>query len=939
MRFIYCLILICICSQNLLAQKYNLSGRIIDNNSALPIPNVNLRLISKMDSGIFFVTISDTSGNFLFNKIAAGKYILKGSILGYKSIINNLEMVDQSLILPDIKLSPSSILLKETEIESIQERVKQIGDTTQYNAGSYKVNEDANAEDLVKKMPGITSDNGTVKVNGEAVKQVYVDGKPFFGDDPNAALKNLPAEVIEKIQVFDKLSDQSQFTGFDDGQSNKTINIITKQGKQNGQFGKVYAGYGSDSRYYAGGNLNLFKGQRRISITGLGNNINQQNFSTQDIQGMIGNSGQSREGHTRGRPGSGGSGSPGMQGWNRSGDESSNFMVGQQPGITQTNAIGINYTDNWGKKIKTSGSLFSNLNSNNTEIQLERNYITRNDSGISYNETNQNKTTGYHTNFNFRFDYTLDSSNSILITPKLILSGSNNITLLNGLSSMGNNFSLGNTIVETINKNTGYSFSNNILFQHKFNIPKRTFSWNFGTDLNNKTLNINFNSKNNLFQGNDSILESDLKSAGIINGKTLSTNLAFTEPVGKFGIFQVNNQSSQTRNNSEKVTYTIDESKMPELNTGLSNQFNNNYFTNKTGLSYRLRKEKLNMMGGLHYQYALLESGQLFPDIRKTNRDFHCFLPQAMVNLKYSGTKNLRIIYRTAANAPNITQLQNVIDNSNPLLLKIGNPGLRQDFSQTVILRFGNTNPEKASGLFFFLFGNKVQNFIGNSTSNNLRDSILDNGLYLNKGSQVVRPENLSGYYNLRSFVTYAFPLSIIKSNCNFNTGYNFIQTPGKINNNMNYSKNNSINQGIVISSNINEKVDFSLSYTGSYNIINNSLQKKSDDNYFSQLTSAKINWVVFNRYVFQTNLNHTKFSGLSDGYNQSYLLLNASFGYKFLKDKSLELKALAYDILNQNKNIIRTVTDSYIEDSKSNILTRYYMVVLTYNLKRFNKE
>ena len=223
--------------------------------------------------------------------------------------------------------------------------VQQKGDTIQYNASQYKTNPDATAEDLVGKMPGITVDNsGTVTAHGDQVKSVTVDGKKFFGDDATAALRNLPAEVIDKIQVFDKLSDQAQFTGFDDGNSVRAINIVTKPNMRNGRFGRLFAGYGTDGRYNVGGNVNFFHGDRRLSFVGLFNNINQQNFSSQDLLGFSNNN--NRGGRGGGVP-----------------------SVGAQSGINTTNAFGINYTDMWGKKLEVQASYFFNNGSmNNNEI-------------------------------------------------------------------------------------------------------------------------------------------------------------------------------------------------------------------------------------------------------------------------------------------------------------------------------------------------------------------------------------------------------------------------------------------------------------------------------------------------------------------------------------------------------------------------------------------
>ncbi len=252
-------------------------------------------------------------------------------------------------------------------------------------------------------MPGVTVDkNGTVTAQGETVKKVTVDGRDFFGDDATATLRNLPAEVIDKIQVFDKLSDQAQLTGFDDGNTTKSINIVTKKDMRSGNFGRLFAGYGTDDRYSAGGNVSFFNNARRISLIGLTNNVNQQNFSSQDLLGVT----------STGNRGGGGQRGGGGGGNFRGG--SNNFTVGQQNGIAKTNAFGINYSDAWGKKVDVTGSyFFNNSNTSNNQSVSQQNIITK-DSSTYYDENTLSDNKNYNHRVNFRLTYRIDSSNTII---------------------------------------------------------------------------------------------------------------------------------------------------------------------------------------------------------------------------------------------------------------------------------------------------------------------------------------------------------------------------------------------------------------------------------------------------------------------------------------------------------------------------------------------
>lgn len=283
------------------SQSYNVSGKITDSTQNIGLPRANIMLMTTSDTTKFHGEISDLNGSFVIENVKTGNYILKISFLGYQTYRMQISVRNANLLLKPIMMKQSTSMLEGVNIEAVQVRAVMKGDTTEFNAGAFKTNPDATAEDLVKKMPGVTSDGSTVKVNGEEVKKVLVDGKQFFGDDPSATLKNLPAEIVDKVQVFDKSGEQAMFTGFSDGNEEKALNIITKSGKNQGVFGKVYGGFGTSNTYYGGLSLNYFNQDQRISLIGMSNNINQQNFSISDIMGVMSNSGA-----TMGPPGEGG---------------------------------------------------------------------------------------------------------------------------------------------------------------------------------------------------------------------------------------------------------------------------------------------------------------------------------------------------------------------------------------------------------------------------------------------------------------------------------------------------------------------------------------------------------------------------------------------------------------------------------------------------------
>jgi hypothetical protein len=837
-----------------------------------------------------------------------------------------------------MKMRAGNNELSNVTVKGHQVRAEQMGDTTQFHADAYKTHPDATAEDLVTKMPGVTSDNSGVKVNGESVQQVYVDGKPFFGTDPTLALRNLPSEIVDKIQVFDKLSDQSQFTGFDDGNSQKTMNIITKKNKSEGVFGKLYAGDGTDERNIEGGNVNIFDGNRRISIIGLNNNINQQNFSMQDILGVVGGSGGGR---------GGGGGGGGMFGGGAGGGSgASNFLVGQQSGITNTGSVGLNYSDNWGSKIKVTASYFYNLTNNTNATATTRNYFSdTTDPNFNVYQDNDNTVAkNWNQRFNLRFEYNMDSFNALTWTPSF--SYQKNIT--NDSSMAGD--TIGNKLASstgnnTNSKNNGYTFSNNLLLQHKFKKPRRTISANFTTSVSEQTgVGTYYSANDHYYDTFDSSTLYNQQFTTYNNSYSVGTNITYTEPVGAKGQLMLNYNPNYTKSTTNKETddYNAATGAYNEFDSVHSNKYESNYTTQKVGVNYRIGDRKLSLTAGFNVQYATLEGEQVFPSALQISRNYTDVLPIITFNRRQANGRNLRIMYRTNITPPSVTQLQNVVNISNPLLLSTGNISLRQDYEQTLIVRYGLVNAKSSNNFFIYGYANYINNYIGSlSIIPHLGDTLfnpasLHNPVYVSRGSQLSLPVNLNGYFNAKSFVTYGIPIDFVKSNLNLNGGISYTQTPGQINSLVNYSQNYAPTGGVVISSNVSEDLDFTLAYTGNYNIVQNTENKQANNNYYSHTASVKVNYIFKKRLVINTNFANSYYTAFSSTGIQNYNLWTSYIAYKFLKNKALEARLTMFDMLNQNKSISRTVTGTYVENDITQVLKQYELFQLTYTIRNF---
>lgn len=903
------------------ANRFSIKGTIIDAKTKEALIGVDVFLKSITDSTITKDAITDFDGNFILENIEKGNYKLSLKYISYKTNELNLQ-INHDTDLKSLELTEDSKLLKEVVIESTQIRVQQLGDTSQYNANAFKVNQDATTEDLLTKMPGMTSENGTIKVNGEEVKKVLVDGKEFFGSDTKAAIQNLPADIVDKIQVFDKLSDQSAFTGFDDGEGVKTINIVTKGGISSSQFGKIYAGYGGpNNRYNTGLNYNTFQGNRRISILGMSNNINQQNFNIQDLMGSLstGNSGF--------RPGGGGP--------PRGGNPINNFLVGQRGGISTTTAFGLNYSDIIGKnkKVNISGSYFFNGSKTINNNATFRDYILQEDNNLTYNEQNNTTNKDFNNRLNLKIEYKIDSSNILTFTPNFSIQNNNTNSILNANNLRNDSITESSTQNNQFAQQLGINFSNNILYQHKFLKKGRTISANFNTIYGIRNTDRDLYSLNSILFNEDTINQKSILNS---NNYTIGGNIVYTEPIKKNGQISINLTPSFINNYSIKNTdnYNLLTQDYTSRDSILSNEFNNKYITNKLGLAYRFNNQKINWMIALNGQSALLKSEQYTPQNSNINKHFLSLLPMSFLNIRFSKTQNLNIGFRTSTSAPSITNLQNVIDNSNPLILTTGNPDLKQSFTSSLNIRYSRTKPENASSIFLFANTSNSMNRVANSTTIFTNDTIID-GIQFTPGMQFIKPINLSGYWNARALINYGFPFKAIKSNVNINGGFVFQRTPSLINTEKNYSNTYNFNAGISLSSNISTKIDFNLSYFASYNLIRNSLQQRNNNNYFNHTASARLNYQFWKGFVFSSQVSNTLNAGGSDAYNTNYWLWNASLAYKLLKNQSLEIKLSVNDILNQNRSITRNVTDAYTEDVHTTALQRYFLGTITYTLKK----
>jgi hypothetical protein len=909
---------------------YPLSGKLRNANTKEPVIGATIFVI-KPDSTLAAGTVSDEKGRFSVD-LKRGEYTIKINYLGLEPYEETLRFWrDDYLGTIDMAEGTSEIDGVEVNRKAPQATVE--GDTTSYSSKAYKTHKNASAKDLVEKMPGIQDVNGELKAQGEKVQQVLVDGKQFFGQDPKTALSTLPAEVVDKIQVFDDQSEQSKASGIDDGTRIKTVNVVTKINMRNGEFGKVYAGGGTDQRYSAGGNINMFRGERRLSLLGQTNNINQQNFSTEDLLGVVGDN-SSGHGHGRKRRSPGG-GRPSFLTGFSAGSSSRDFRVSPSGGLTKTIAGGANYQDNWGKKVEVSSSYFYNNANNNTEQNTYELYYIPNTEGQEYIEKDSSVSTNANHKLNAKLVYKINDKASLFYIPRVTLQQNNGSSYLTGHTRQEG--SLINALSQTLSSDlSAYDLSNNLMFRLNGEKRGRSLFVQGKWDLSGNDGTAFLNSFNSDVSGIDTINQNSILEE---TTDGLTGSIMYSEPIGSKGMgsfvsYDITNTQNRVLTNTYQNPFGLINT---NFDTTLSSNYNNDWLTQMVGLGIRKFDRKGGMVVRFKYKVSALDNSQTLPTTEVVDTAFHAFLPFAIYRKRFENKSGLFMMYRTYTNAPSAYQLTRSIDNSNPLQITTGNPNLNQQYGHWFMTKYNGAKASKGTVFYAMVNGSISKNYIGQSTFTAVRDTTMQ-GVRLSRGSQLSNPVNLNGQYSSNAFITYGFPVAKIKSNLNMNLSAGINNTPSIINGENSNTFNQNYSFGLVISSNVSEFIDFTISSESGLSLSKNSLNTDLNTQYLVQNSKIKYDWIFKNGLTFRTQLQHQQYFGLNDEDN-TILLWTAGLGKQLFKNERGEIQLSMYDILGQNNNIAQNFYDSYYQETNTNVLTRYVMLSFSYNIRKFRES
>ena len=891
--------------------------------------------------------------------LAYGEYKLSVSFIGYNNLDTTFRVSTPKLNLGVLKLKPG-VQIETVVKEAKALRTSQKGDTVSYNAGAFKVVADADVEGLLKKMPGITVTDGTVEAQGETVKKIFVDGKEFFGEDVTTAIKSLPAEAVDRVEVYNKLSDAAEFSGMDDGEGYKALNIVTRPGMRQGQFGKLYAGFGYDAdtetedkfKYIAGGNANIFSGDSRISLIGLFNNVNQQNFSFEDILGVSGSGGGGRRGSV------------------------GQYMMRPQSGVATVNAIGINYSDSWGKRdqVTFQGSYFFNNTNTENRSTVEKWYEapmsldTLTTSGYS-------DTKGYNHRFNARLEWKISENQNLMIRPRFSYQSNDPWSRTTGWqfgapnlenpAAGGSGYSYTDNFSDALRH--GYNVGTSAVYRAKLGKNGRTITLDGSFSYSDNTNNSNSWSNVLATQPDRPVIDPEtgvwnpenytelryLRNLAPSSSYSLRGSLTYTEPVAKYAQVSFQYRVSYNSQERDKRSYiTGDDFSIAGLtpDRSLSNSYESGYLTQSVGPGFRFSKERNTFIANVYYQRSALDGQIVRDDAEKIKHAYNNVTYFMMGQLNINRENSLRLFVSSYTDSPSITDLQSVYDVSDAQNITHGNPNLKPTYSHRVNFHYTNSNVEKGRTFMWMFSMNTTLDYTASHLVQRPGDITIDGQLYTPNFYSTTT--NLDGYWQLRTHLSYGLPIGFLKSNFNVMAGVVYTKTPSMLGGTVDAAtgmisggdRNDTKNMGYdfraVLGSNISENVDFTLSWNGTYNEATNSLNTdKSKNRYFNHTAQGNLKVVFPLGFTFTASAAYSQYIGFTNDYSEDYLLCNAWLGKKVFRNKRGEVMIGVNDLLNQNRAFSRTTGSGYTQNSTNSVIGRYYMVQFTYNLRRFGKK
>jgi len=895
------------------AKSFKVIGKLISEDEKTPLESATVYLERAKDSSMVTYTITDREGNFVLeNRTSESELGLFISFVGYDTHFQKVKIDKAEINLGTINLKTDTNALDEIIVRSAAPiTVKK--DTLEFNVKSFKTKKDANIEDLLKELPGVEIDEeGTITVNGKEVNRIFVNGKPFFGDDPTVTTRNLTKDIVDKIQILDTKSKDQAFTGETVTGDNKTINLVIKEENNKGVFGRVAAGIGTDDHYEYAGMYNYFDNDQRISVLAGGNDINSPGFSFGEIRQMFGGGGG-------GNAGFGGGGSGGFRA----------FGGGQ--GITESQNFGGNYADKFGKATDLSANYFySGSNSENRSLSNRENILP--DSRYFTTSESTSLTDSDSHSANVEFDIEVDPTLLINIRPSFRYSKSTTIYTEEESSSDENNALLNQSSQDSNVENIGKNFSNELDVTKRFGTNGSFLKFSIDNQINNTQSDDFLNSQTTFIEDSSRNVTREQYTNGDNKSNQFSSALTYRVPlIGKEFFAEFEYEYSNNKQEDRKSTFDRDLNTLEysDFNTEQSTDFQYTNEAQTPSLEFEYRKENWSASIETSYIFRTLENNDdLRPEL-SLSRDFEAVEVNSRFRYRFSPQASLTVGYDLNNNVPQLSQLQPFVNVSNPLNTIVGNPELEPENAHRVYVNYNTFDFQKGTGFYGYFNANFQNNQVVSKTT--IDEDLQRSTTYTNVNGAY----NLTGYASLNKKVT----IDSLRT-LNFGVGINpNIRRSINFNNGIQYSSLNttlspSIDLRLVWPNVLEIAPTYSLSYTkNTFDIDNFNTQEFITHNLF-------INTATFlpKGFEWRNDIRFNYNPNIADGFQKSAWFWNSSLAYSVLKDQgTITLKV--YDLLNQNTNARRVATQNYIEDTQSTVLTQYFMLSFSWKFNTLGDQ
>ncbi len=923
MRLVAVSIVVCLFFQlqSVRAQRRELRGIVVDSAARRGLFGATV-VVTRIGDTVSGGAITDRRGRFVVRGVSSGRAVIRVSYVGFRTYRDTVTIESTGGELDTISLAETSVTGAGVLVTQTRLRTLQKGDTTEYDALAFKVAPDADADKLIKQLPGVAFDGGKIRAFGEEVDKVLVDGLTFFGADAISTLANLPADIVDKVQIYDTKSEAAQFTGADEQSTTKTINIVTQQDKRFGYFGKTQAGYGLQGRYQGSGSFNRFDSTYRISVLAMSNNINNQRFDFNDVFRAVGPESASIEGNNMMIVNDG---------------TLDDFFDSEQQGITQTNSVATTFANVKGP-VKVTGSYTARNRITDLATSLLRQFVTPELADQRFRQADTSVRTATSHSVRLATKIEIDSTSQLSVGTSFRFNNATTDSRFTGTTTNGAD-TLSTNSSQSGSESDGSTISASVNLRHRFAKPRRSLE--IEAALNRSA--TDWTSRLNALAGSAAMPQNadttDQRGSQSDERIQITPKISYTEPLSEMSELTLSANGELLTSTADRRTKVAPSGQgaYTQLDTALSNAFEQDLSRLTSSVAYVWHDSTLRISSGLQFQAADLSGRSTFPSTVSTSKAFRNVLPWVSFTFTSMDDGYAEAGYSMSTDLPTISQVQNVLDNTNPLLLSIGTPDLRQSVTHTLRGFYHTSIPSIDGWGYISMNVDMTGDYIGTSTIIAARDSVI-NGIPLLQGAQLTRPVNLDGAYSSELSGYFSFRVDTLPLRLGASFTLKYGMTPGLINQVRNEATSPGASVSLWAEYELAETLTMAVSADYSSGSVSNSLQRDLNNRYSFTNASANMTWTMWKGCRLTADVSNRRNGGLTAGFNQNITLLNVALKQSLFDGDRGQLELSVRDALNQNNDVNRTISNVFTEDSSTVLLRRVVLLTFSYRFREFGE-